>query len=76
MQVTYIAPEGDAQSVLMGGFTFEDGIPVEVPADARIAGKLKTNPYFIVDEDAGLVEEASVPEKRVHWRHRKAASND
>jgi hypothetical protein len=56
MQATYIAPDGDAKSAEMAGFVFEDGIPVEVPADARIAGKLKTNWHFVVDEDAGPVE--------------------
>ena len=76
MQVTYIAPEGDAQSVEMGGFAFEDGIPVEVPADAKIAGKLKTNQHFIVDEYAGPVEEGGEDAPKRRGRPPKAASND
>lgn len=76
MQVTYIAPEGDAESVIMGGFTFNDGIPVEVPADARIAGKLKTNQFFIVDEDAGPVESEGDDAPKRRGRPPKAKSND
>lgn len=58
MQVTYIAPKGDAETVIMGGFTFHDGIAVEVPADARIAPALARNQHFIVDadEDAASTE--------------------
>lgn len=76
MQATYIAPEGDAQTVEMGGVVFEDGIPVEVPADSRLAGKLKTNWHFIVDEEAAAVESEPGEAPKRRGRPPKAASND
>lgn len=76
MQVTYIAPDGDADVVEMGGFVFEDGNPVEVPADARIAGKLKTNWHFVVDEDAEPVESDGEDAPKRRGRPPKAKSDD
>lgn len=64
MMVTYIAPDGDAETVEMGGFLFRDGVSVEVPADAKIAPKLATNQHFIVDEDGEASDEAVKPRGR------------
>lgn len=67
MQVTYIAPDGDADHVVMGGFTFHDGISVEVPADDRIAPALLKNRYFIVeidDEPADEPDSEDAPRRR------------
>lgn len=72
MMVTYIAPNGDAETVEMGGFRFRDGVSVEVPAGAKIAPKLATNQHFIVDEDGEAGDDSDDAPKR-RGRPRKAS---
>ena len=58
--VTYIAPEGDALSVTMGGLDFASGSPVEIdPASfpAHVLAKLRTNQHFIVADMADVADE-------------------
>lgn len=53
--VTYLAPEGDEQSVIWLGYTFNDGEPVEVTDDYLIS-KARTNGCFDVEEVAKIVK--------------------
>lgn len=69
--VTYVAPEGDALSVTMGGLDFASGSPVEIdPASfpAHVLAKLRTNQHFIVadvaDEKPDDFEAIEAPKRR------------
>jgi len=56
--ITYIAPDGDAQSVTWGGYDFVSGVPVEVE-NPHIIAKAHGNPCFTVDEAEPAAEAAA-----------------
>lgn len=50
-KVTYIAPDGDAESVTFYGVDFVSGETVDC-SDERLLGKARGNGCFIVEDDA------------------------
>lgn len=60
---TYVAPQGDAEIVHMGGIRFIEGQPVDLNTDdhGRLIGKLETNPHF--DVEVSETEEKSEPKR-------------